>query len=337
MSEPSTGTESRPRGLRVWGRLFRIGFLPVEVLIFSSMAVPVLVGLEVRITPLVLALVALAVATHIFWFCYGTVLNDYWDQDMDKHHPFGGTVFTEGFFSDREKKGVIRFFAVLAFLCELPQFAYIYYTHADRLIDMMAFAVFLVIGFVLATTYSMPPVWAKRRLLGPMYTLMLVYVTGFLRFSLLFGGWNFISLNAVYVLGICAFLYVNHMITSVSLKDIPDAYSDEKGGARSVPLVWGFRTALNMSIVLLIVTIGAGVLLVIAGWLQWWFLLTYIGIICYYYLYREMNGWIEEVSKDRAYYYRVPMRKKFLGLGYIMNWGIWIPCFMIAFNARLFL
>jgi 4-hydroxybenzoate polyprenyltransferase len=319
----------------VWGGLFRIGFLPIEVVIFSSMAVPVLVGLQVRITPLVVALAALAVATHIFWFCYGTVLNDYWDQDMDRHNPYGQTVFTQGYFSDREKKGVIRFFAVLAFVCELPQFAYIYYTHASNLVDLAAFGVFLATGFVMATAYSMPPVWAKRRLFGPTYTLMLVYVTGFLRFSLLFGGWDFIALNWVYVLGICVFLYIDHMITSVSLKDIPDAYADEKGGARSVPLVLGFRPALYMSIVMLVVTMGAGVLLVLAGWLQWWFLLTYVGVVCYYYLYREMNGYIEEVSKDRAYFYKVPMRKRFLAFGYIMNWGIWIPCFMVAFNSHL--
>ena len=315
MAHGSDSLEAQKRALKVWGRLFRIGFLPFEVVIFSSMAIPVVAGLRIELSPLVLAIAALAVATHIFWFCYGTVLNDYWDQDIDKHNPFGQSVFTQGYFSDREKKGIIRFFAILAFVCELPQFAYIYYTHPNPVADIIAFAVFLGIGFVLATVYSVPPVWAKRRLLGSTYTLMLVYVTGFLRFALLFGGWSFIVLNGIYVLGICGFLYIDHMITSVSLKDIPDAYADEKGGVRSVPLVYGFRPALQMSMVFLIMTMGAGAILVLAGWLQWWFLLTYVGVVTYYYLYREMSGWIEEVRRDRDYYYKVPIRKKFLASG----------------------
>lgn len=327
--------DAQKRGLKEWGRLFRIGFLPFEIVIFSSMAVPVVAGLRLELSLLVLAVAGLAVATHIFWFCYGTVLNDYWDQDIDRHHPFGQTVFTQGYFSDTEKKGIIRFFAILAFVCELPQFAYIYYAHANPVADMAAFAVFLGIGFVLATAYSAPPVWAKRRLLGPMYTLMLVYVTGFLRFALLFGGWSFLVLNGIYVLAICAFLYLDHMITSVSLKDIPDAFADEKGGVRSVPIVYGFRQALQLSMALLIMTMGAGAILVLAGWLQWWFLLTYVGVVIYYYLYREMSAWIEEVCRDPGYYYRVPIRKRFLALGYIMNWAVWIPCFMLAFNSRL--
>ena len=325
----------KKRSLWVWARLFRLQFLPFQIIIFGSMAVPVVIGLRMQLSPLLAAAAALAVATHIFWFCYGTLQNDYWDQDIDRHNPFGQTVFTEGYFSQKEKNGIIRFFAVLAFLCEIPQFAYIYYTHPNAAVDMSAYAIFIMTGFVLATVYSMPPVWAKRRLFGALYTLLLVYVTGFLRFCLLFGGWNFIVLNIVYIFGICAFLYLDHMITSLALKDIADVYADEKGGARTVPLVWGLRPALNLSMAVLIMTMGAGVLLVMAGWLQWWFLITYAGVICYYYLFREMSGWIDEVSRDRTHWDRVPIRRKFLAVGYIMNWGVWIPCFMIAFNSAL--
>jgi 4-hydroxybenzoate polyprenyltransferase len=327
--------DEKKRTFRTWARLFRLPFLPFQIIIFGSMAVPVVLGLRIQISIFVAAAAALAVATHIFWFCYGTVLNDYWDQDIDRGHPFGGTPFTEGYFSEKEKKGVIRFYAVLAAICEIPQFAYIYLTHANPALDMVAFAIFIMIGFVLATVYSMPPVWAKRRFLGTTYTLLLVYVTGFLRFCLLFGGWNFIVLNGIYILGICGFLYIDHMITSLSLKDIGDVYADEKGGSRTLPLVLGLRPALNISIALLVMTMGAGVLLVMFGWLQWWFLLTYLGVICYYYLYREMSGWIEQISKDRTVWDKITIRRKFLAFGYIMNWGVWIPAFMLAFNGGM--
>jgi len=263
------------------------------------------------------------------------VLNDYYDQDIDRENPFGQTVFTQGFFTDREKRAIIRFFAVLALACELPQFAYIYLAHPAPLVDLIAYSVFILVGFSMATAYSIPPLWAKRRLLGPLYTLMLVYVTGFLRFALVLGGWDFLLLNGVFVLGICWFLYIDHMISSASLKDIPDAFADEKGGSRSVPLVWGFGAAMRLSAAFLVLTLGTGVLFVVAGWLQWWFLVTYLGVIIYYYLYREMNGWAEEVSRDRSHWARVPIRRRFLAYGYIMNWGVWIPCFMLAFNSRL--
>jgi len=321
----------------IWGRLFRIAFLPIEVVIFGLMAVPVLTGLHLDVTFLVFGVVALAVAAHIFWFCYGTVLNDYYDQDIDGRHPFGTTPFTEGYFTDKEKRRVIWSWAVAAAICEAGLFAYIYLAHPRPVVDMLVYAVFLAVGVVLATVYSMPPVQAKRRFLGPAWTLMLVYVMGFLRFCLVFGGWEFLVLNAGYIFGICLFLYLDHAITSISLKDVGDFHSDGQGGARTVPLVLGLRPALYMSVVFLIVTTLSGILLVVLGWLRWEFLLTYAGLVCYFYLYREMNGWIDEVSRDTNYYYKVPIRKKFLIFGYILNWGIWIPAFMLAFDGNLLL
>lgn len=329
--------EPKQRTWGTWGRLFRIAFLPIQVIIFGLMAIPVLTGLHLDVTFLVFGVVALAVAAHIFWFCYGTVLNDYYDQDIDGRHPFGPTPFTEGYFTDREKRRIIWFWAAAAAMCELGLFAYIYLAHPKPLMDLLAYVVFLAIGVVLATVYSMPPVHAKRRFLGPAWTLLLVYVMGFLRFCLVFGGWEFLVLNASYIFGICLFLYLDHAITSISLKDIGDVYADDRGGARTVPLVLGLRPALYMSVVLLIVTTLSGMLLVVLGWLRWEFLLTYAGLVCYFYLYREMNGWIDEVSRDRNYFYKVPIRKKFLIFGYILNWGIWIPAFMLAFDGNLLL
>jgi 4-hydroxybenzoate polyprenyltransferase len=329
--------EPKLRTWGTWGRLFRIAFLPIEVVIFGVMAVPVLAGLHLDVTPLVFGVVSLATAAQIFWFCFGTVLNDYYDQDIDGRHPFGSTPFTEGGFSEKEKRRVIWSWAAAAAVCEAGLFGYIFLAHPRPVVDILVYAVFLAIGVVLATVYSMPPVQAKRRFLGPAWTLMLVYVMGFLRFCLVFGGWEFLVLNAGYVFGICLFLYLDHMITSISLKDIGDIYADDKGGARTVPLVLGLRPALYMSVVFLIVTTLAGILLVVLGWLRWWFLLTYAGLACYFYLYREMNGWIDEVSRDKNYFYKVPIRKKFLIFGYILNWGIWIPAFMLAFNGNLLL
>ena len=329
--------QARQRTWRTWGRLLRIAFLPIMVVIFGSMAVPVLAALHLDVTLLVFSVVALAVAAHIFWFCYGTVLNDYYDQDIDGRHPFGSTPFTEGYFTEKEKRRSIWTWAALAAICEAGLFAYIFISHHKPAMDILAYVVFLAIGVLLATVYSMPPVQAKRRFLGPAWTLLLVFVMGFLRFCLVFGGWEFLVLNAGYIFGICLFLYLDHMITSLSLKDIGDAYADDRGNARTVPLVLGFKPALYMSVVVLIVTMLAGLLLVVMGWLQWWFLLTYAGLVTYFYLYREMNGWIDEVSRDKNFYYKVPIRKKFLVFGYILNWGIWIPAFMLAFNGNLLL
>ena len=330
-------TAAKQRSWGTWGRLFRVAFLPIMVLIFGLMAVPVLSGLKLALTPLVFGIVALATAAQIFWFCYGTVLNDYFDQDIDGVHPFGSTPFTEGCFTDAEKRRVIWSWAALAALCEAGLFAYIALTHSRPVVDALVYAVFLAVGVVLATVYSLPPVQAKRRFLGASYTLLLVFVTGFLRLCLVFGGWEFLVLNAAYVFGICLFLYMDHLITSISLKDIGDFRADFKGGARTVPIVMGLRPALYISVIFLVATTVAGILLVVLGWLRWWFLFTYAGLVAYFYLYREMNGWIDEVSRDGNHFYKVPIRKKFLAFGYILNWGIWIPVFMLALDGNLLL
>jgi 4-hydroxybenzoate polyprenyltransferase len=329
--------ETKQRTWGTWGRLFRVAFLPIMVIIFGLMAVPVLSGLQMAVTPLVFGVVALAVAAQIFWFCYGTVLNDYYDQDIDGAHPFGSTPFTEGYFTEREKRRVVWSWAGAAALCEAGLFAYIALSHPKPLIDALAYAVFLAFGVVLATVYSLPPVQAKRRFLGPAYTLLLVFVTGFLRFCLVFGGWEFLVLNSVYIFGISLFLYLDHLITSISLKDIGDFVADAKGGARTVPIVLGLRPALYISVIFLVATTVAGILLVVLGWLRWWFLFTYAGLVAYFYLYKEMNGWIDEVSRDRNHFYKVPIRKKFLVFGYILNWGIWMPAFMLALDGNLLL
>jgi len=329
--------ETKQRTWGTWGRLFRVAFLPIMVIIFGLMAVPVLSGLNLAVTPLVFGIVALATAAQIFWFCFGTVLNDYYDQDIDGAHPFGSTPFTEGFFTEREKRRIIWFWAGAAALCEAGLFAYIALTHPKPLVDALVYAVFLALGVVLATVYSLPPVQAKRRFLGPAYTLLLVFVTGFLRFCLVFGGWEFLVLNAVYIFGISLFLYLDHLITSLSLKDIGDFAADDKGRARTVPIVLGLRPALYISVIFLVATTVAGILLVVLGWLRWWFLFTYAGLVAYFYLYKEMNGWIDEVSRDRNHFYKVPIRRKFLVFGYILNWGIWMPVFMLALDGNLLL
>ncbi len=46
------------------------------MVIFGSMAVPVVLGLRLAVAPLLVAVAATAVAAQIFWFCYGTLLND---------------------------------------------------------------------------------------------------------------------------------------------------------------------------------------------------------------------------------------------------------------------
>ncbi|MBM4249054.1 MAG: hypothetical protein FJ149_06405 [Euryarchaeota archaeon] len=328
---------TKPRNWGTWGRLFRIAFLPVMVLVFGLMAVPVLASLHLDWTPLVLGVVALSTAAHIFWFCYGTVLNDYFDQDIDRHHPFGTTPFTGGYFTDGEKRRVVWAWAAAAALCEAGLLAYIALVHPKPFIDALVYAVFLAIGIVMATMYSMPPVHAKRRFLGAAWTLLFVFVMGFLKFCLVFGGLDYLVLNSGYIFGICLFLYLDHSITSISLKDIGDFWADDRGGARTVPLVMGLRPALKISAIFLVATAVTGVLLVVLGWLRWWFLFTYAGLVTYFYLYREMNGWIDEVSRDKNHFHRVPVRQKFLAFGYILNWGIWMPAFMLALNGNLLL
>jgi len=54
--------ETKQRTWRTWGRLFRIAFLPIMVVIFGSMAVPVLAALHLDVTLAVFAVVALSVA-----------------------------------------------------------------------------------------------------------------------------------------------------------------------------------------------------------------------------------------------------------------------------------
>jgi len=171
--------------------------------------------------------------------------------------------------------------------------------------------------------------------LGATYTLMLVFVIAFLRFSILLGGWNFILNNAYQVMGICGFIYLSHGISTVALKDIPDAFSDKKGRVRSIPLVHGFKFALYVTALTLVLTMGLGILLVLLGWVHWWFLISYIGVVVYVYLFRDMNRWIDNVTKDPQHWYKVPMRRTHHLLGYLVNWGVWIPCLMLAFNSRL--
>ena len=130
-------------------------------------------------------------------------------------------------------------------------------------------------------------------------------------------------------------MYMSHGITSVALKDIPDAFSDRTGGVKSIPLVCGFRPALYVSVLILISTMALGALFVLLGWVQWWFLISYAGAIVYIYLFRETNEWIRGISADSDHWRRVPLRKTHHTFGYLVNWGIWIPCLMLAFNSRL--
>jgi 4-hydroxybenzoate polyprenyltransferase len=326
-----------PRTVRIWLKELRIGFLPVVIIMMFTMPIPVVAGLHMQLTALVLFAIAMGAAAHILWFWYGSVLNDYYDQDIDKHHPFGEKMFTKGYFSNREKKRLVLAFAISAAVCEIPQAGYILYAHANNMVDLAAFVLVITTGFVMATIYSAPPIRTRRWLLGATYTLMFVFVIAFLRFSILLGGWNFVLNNGVYILGICGFIYLSHGITTISLKDIPDAFSDRKGGVRSIPLVHGFKFALYQSMLVLAMTMGLGALFVLLGWVQWWFLISYIGVIVYVYLFRDMNSWIDNVARNPECWYKIPMRKKHHVLGYLVNWGIWIPLLMVAFNARLFI
>jgi len=319
----------------VWAKTLRLGFLPVGAAIFATMPVPILAGLGLPLqAPLLLALLA-GVAAHLLWWAYGTLLNDYHDREMDRHHPFGEKMFTRGLFSDREQRRLVAAFGCAAALLELPQVAYILAFHPDGAVDAAAFSAIILVGFVLATAYSAPPARTRSRFLGATYTLMLVFVIAFLRFCVLVGGWDLLASNWTYVAGISLFIYLSHGITSVSLKDIPDAFSDARGGVRSVPLVCGFRPALRVSVLFLGLTMVVGALMVWAGWVQWWFLVSYAGALVYIYLYRDMGRWIDLISADPGQWYRVPMRRTYHVLGYLVNWGVWIPMLMLAFRGGL--
>jgi len=318
---------------RVWLKELRIGFLPVVILIMAALPVPIMRALELQLTAAVLLAIACGAIAHIFWFWYGTILNDYYDQDIDRHHPFGEKMFTKGYFTDAQKKQVVLRFAILATVFEVPQGAYIAFTHKNWLVDLVAFSVLIVLGFLAATAYSAPPVRTRNRLLGATYTLMFVFVVAFLRFAILLGGWNFVLNNPYQVLAICAFIWLGHGISTVALKDIPDAYSDQKGGVRSIPLVHGFKFALNITVATLAMTLGLGFYLVLIGWVQWWFLLTYVGVIVYMFLLRDTRKFVDNVTKDPGTWLTVPMRRTHHMLGYIMNWAVWIPGLMLAFNT----
>jgi 4-hydroxybenzoate polyprenyltransferase len=323
------------RTARTWLKALRIGFLPVGAAIFAAMPVPILAGLDIRLAwPVVLA-IFFGVGSHLLWWAYGTILNDYHDREMDRHHPFGDKVFTQGLFSDSEQRRMFWGFGLAAAVLEIPQAAFILAFGPGGAVDAAAFVLVILAGYVMATAYSAPPARTRSRFLGATYTLMLVFVIAFLRFCLLLGGLGFLVSNWAYVAGLCLFIYLSHGITSVSLKDIPDAFSDAKGGVRSVPLVCGFRPALRVSMLFLGLTMGAGAAMVWAGWVEWWFLVSYAGVVVYIYLYRDMSRWIGLIERDPGQWYRVPMRKTYHVLGYIVNWGVWIPLLMLSFHGGL--
>ncbi len=323
------------RTLRVWLKTLRIGFLPVGAAIFAAMPVPILAGLDIPLAwPVALAIIA-GVVAHILWWAYGTVLNDYHDREIDRHHPFGEKMFTRGFFSDSEQRGLYWVFGLAAAVLEVPQVAYIMTHGPGGAVDAAVFVLVIVAGYVMATAYSSPPARARSRFLGATYTLMLVFVIAFLRFCLLLGGLSFVLGHWTYIAGLCLFIYLSHGITSVSLKDIPDAFSDARGGVRSVPLVCGFRPALRVSILFLGLTMSLGALFVWMGWVEWWFLVSYAGALVYIYLYRDFARWIGLVEKDPGQWHLVPMRRTYHVLGYIVNWGVWIPLLMLSFRGGL--
>ena len=324
-----------PRTLRIWLRALRIGFLPVGAAIFAAMPVPILAGLSIPLSGAVILAIAFGVVAHIIWWAYGTILNDYHDREIDGYHPFGDKVFTQGFFSDAEQRRLFWGFGALAALLEVPQFVYILAFHPNGPVDAAAFGLVIGAGFVMATAYSAPPARTRSRLLGASYTLMLVFVIAFLRFCLLLGGLSFLLGHWTYIAAMCLFIYLSHGITSASLKDIPDAFSDAKGGVRSIPLVCGFRPALGVSVLFLGLTMGLGALLVLLGWVEPWFLASYAGAVVYVYLYRDMSRWIGLVERDPGQWYRVPMRRTYHLLGYLVNWGVWIPLLMLSFNGGL--
>jgi 4-hydroxybenzoate polyprenyltransferase len=190
--DPKKGDDLEPpepnrRTLRIWLKALRIGFLPIGILIFAAMPVPILAGLNMLMTPAILIAIVLGALAHILWWAYGSLLNDYYDQDIDRHHPHGEKVFTMGYFSDAQKRRLVLGFAVVAALLEIPQVACILATHSNGLMDVAAFATVIGVGFVMGTMYSAPPLRTRVRMLGATYSLMFVFVIAFLRFAILVG------------------------------------------------------------------------------------------------------------------------------------------------------
>jgi hypothetical protein len=62
-------------------------------------------------------------------------------------------------------------------------------------------------------------------------------------------------------------------------------------------------------------------------------LLTYIGVIIYVFLLRDTRRWVDNVTADPQHWFRAPMRRTHHMMAYIMNWAVWIPCLMVAFNT----
>lgn len=305
-------------------QLIRIGFFPILLLSNFSMIIGAgrfhLWNVPPT-TPLVFVVFA-----NIGWMLYGSILNDICDRNADRHNIGARKVLARASLSSRQIAALIGVAALLPLALDAVSLTVLGPSNAA------AFVAVSIVGIVLATAYSMPPVRARARLFGASWTLMSYHPFCFLRIIAL--GWLGSVGGYVGTLVIISFfLWASHGITTVALKDIPDTFADREDGIRSIPIILGARAALIVTLAFIGLAVAIGIVTVSRGIVDATFLFFLFPIaILYCLLAVHFARWLTDaLIKD------IPgqtPRKLFHAVAYCGTWGILVPSFMFYLSPQ---
>lgn len=306
-------------------RLIRIGFLPLLLLASGSMVIGARSFGAGRPINLVTFEV---IASNILWMLYGSLLNDVCDRNSDRHNVAARKVLTEHAWDS----AYLRLTILLGFALPTAIDSHVFFQlqATDPLMATQVFLPVTISGVFLGTAYSAPPLRARSYLLGATWTLMAYYPFCFLRTLAVAVESNDLLPFSYSVYATIAFLWSCHGITTVAMKDIPDAFADRLDCIRSIPNTLGPYASFIVSIIFICLTVIISSISFCFGILSGWFLLPlFVAGLLYMWLAFYLSSWLERAFRDSSVAEHTP-RFLFHAVAYVGTWGILIPAYMVC-------
>ena len=305
-------------------RLLRIGFLPMLAAPNVAMAMSLRTLFSARLESGPVSLLAFS---NLAWMLYGSLLNDVCDRKVDQQNRAAHKVLAEVHSTAKQRLSLL--ILAFAFPAGLDLLLFLWIDQADPVASRGVFLPTTLVGILMATGYSLPPIRARSRPLGAAWTLMGYFPFCFLRFAAVIASPAELHLHRNELVLIVAFLWSCHGITTIALKDVPDAFADRTGGIRSLPNVAGASVSIAATGFFIVATGGLSIM-------AWWtgllsprffaFLLPTLIYLCglTFYLHR----WFIRALGDGDVALKSP-RALFHALSYPATWGILTPAFLL--------
>jgi 4-hydroxybenzoate polyprenyltransferase len=273
----------------------------------------------------------LVVFGNVLLMFYGSLLNDLCDELTDRANVSAAKPIAQGNVSSAQQRRLVIIIGLIFLFCDVG--IMLWMRDAVRGFGWLELAAADVVAIAAATAYSLPPIRARARLFGATWTLMLYYPICYWRLLVTSSWINPPAPALLTSVIICLFLWATHGITTVAMKDIPDAFADRLAGIRSIPNVFGIGAATFFSVLFAALSLSVAALAFNRGILQGRFFVIAVPVVlglCV--LSGALQRWYVRASWDVQFRQRTP-RRLFHAVAYVAAWGILIPAFML--NAVL--